>query len=89
MSNRQVRRSYFNLIDCSITSVISELIVALPLFYSNKDLTAALRRIVVKFKVGKTISFLTYNFNFKSEYIADLCLQRWDAKLFIKWTSSI
>jgi hypothetical protein len=72
-------------VDRSTTSVICDQIGVLTFFYSSKDYPAALRRVVVKDETGKRITFLTNNFAFKPELIADLYRQRWQVELFFKW----
>ena len=44
-----------------------------------------MRRVVVKDEAGKRITFLTNNFAFKPELIADLYRQSWKVELFFKW----
>ena len=55
------------------------------IFYSSKDYPATLRRVVIKDETGKRITFLTNNFAFNPELIADLYRQRWQVELFFKW----
>jgi hypothetical protein len=55
----------------STTSVISDQIGVLTVFYSSKDYPAALRSVVIKDETGMRITFLTNNFALKPEIIAD------------------
>jgi hypothetical protein len=84
-SNTQFRRRYSNPVDRNTTSVVSDQIGVLTVYYSSKDYPTALRRVVIKDETGKRITFLTNNFALKPELIADLYRQRWKVELFFKW----
>jgi len=83
--NTQFKRRYSHPVDRAATPVIRDQTGVLTVFYSSKDYSATLRRVVVKDYTGKRITFLTNNFSLKPELIAQLYRQRWQVELFCKW----
>ncbi len=84
-SNTKFKRRYSHPVDRTTTRVVCDQTGVLTVFYSNKGYPAVLRRVVIKDKAGKRITFLTNNFALKPELIADLYRQRWQVELFFKW----
>ena len=84
-SNTKFKRRYSHPVDRSNTQIICDQTGVFTVFYSSKDYPAALRRVVVKDDTGKRITFLTNNFAWKPQLIADLYRQRWQVELFFKW----
>ncbi len=83
--NLQFRRLYSHPIDKS-TGVKCDQTIVLAGFYSSKHYPDKLRR--VKFydiESGKTLTFLTNNFNLPALTIAQLYKSRWQIEIFFKW----
>ena len=83
--NLQFRRLYSHPIDKS-TGVKCDQTIVLTGFYSSKHYPDKLRR--VKFydiESGKTLTFLTNNFNLPALTIAQLYKSRWQIEIFFKW----
>ena len=76
----------FYLLDRVNTNVLCDQTGVLSVFYSSKDYSTTLRRVVVKGDTGKRLVFLTNNFTLSPELIASLYRQRWQVELFFKWT---
>ena len=51
---------------------------------AGKGYPTTMRRVVVRYDIGKRLVFLTNNFTLKPELIADLYRQRWQVELFFK-----
>jgi len=61
-------------------------IIVLTGYYTSKKYPDKLRRIkYYDDELGKTLVFLTNNFNYSSEIIAQLYKERWKIELFFKW----
>ena len=84
-SNTRLRRVYSAAVDRS-TGIICDQTVALTGTTSRKDYPAQLRRIRFKDpETGKTLVFLTNNFNLSAAIICALYKARWQVELFFKW----
>jgi len=84
-SNTKYKRRYSHPVDRINTSVLCDQTGVLTTATSSKDYPTTMRRVVVKDKTGKRLTFLTNNFTLKPELIADLYRQRWQVELFFKW----
>lgn len=84
-SNIKFKRMYSNIIDKN-TGIKYDQIGKIEGFYTSKDYPEKLRK--VKFidkENGKTLVFLTNNFELSANDIALLYKQRWQVELFFKW----
>ena len=85
-SNTKFKRRYSQPVDRVNSNVLCDQTGVLTVFYSSKDYPATLRRVVIKDEeTGKRLTFLTNNFAFTPELIAQLYRQRWQVELFFKW----
>ena len=84
-SNTKYKRRYSHPVDRINTSVLCDQTGVLTTATSSKDYPTTMRRVVVKDKTGKRLTFLTNNFTLKPELIAYLYRQRWQVELFFKW----
>ena len=83
--NTNLRRLYSKPVDKS-TGVICDQIVLLTGYYSKKDYPEKLRRVkYFDLESGKRLVFLTNQFSFSAETIAELYRNRWQVELFFKW----
>ena len=83
--NTNMRRLYSKPVDKS-TGVICDQIVVLTGYYSKKDYPEKLRRVkYFDLESGKRFVFLTNQFSFSAETIAELYRNRWQVELFFKW----
>jgi hypothetical protein len=84
-SNLKIERRYSHPVDRA-TGLICDQTVVLTVFYSQKGFPAPLRRIRFKDpESGKTLIFLTNNFNLPPLTITQLYRCRWQVELFFKW----
>jgi hypothetical protein len=84
-SNIKFKRMYSNKVD-KTTGVKYDQIGKIKGFYSSKDYPKKLRKVkFVDNKNGKTLMFLTNNFELSAQDIALLYKQRWQVELFFKW----
>ena len=84
-SNMKSRRVYSNSTDRS-TGVICDQVIALTGVKTSKDYPAHLRRIRFKDpESGKTLVFLTNDFQLPALTICALYKSRWQVELFFKW----
>lgn len=84
-SNFKFRRLYSNKVNKE-KGFKCDQIIALTGFYSVKKYPEKLRRIKYYYKEqDRVLKFLTNNFNYSSEIIADLYKERWKIELFFKW----
>jgi len=84
-SNIKFKRMYSNKVD-KATGVKYDQIGKIKGFYSSKDYPKKLRKVkFVDNKNGKTLMFLTNNFELSAQDIALLYKQRWQVELFFKW----
>jgi hypothetical protein len=84
-SNLKFQRRYSHPVDRT-TGLICDQTIVLTVYYSRKGFDAPLRRIRFKDpKTGKTLVFLTNNFELPALTIADLYRCRWQVELFFKW----
>ncbi len=84
-SNMKAKRRYSRAVDRS-TGLICDQTIVLTNYYSQKGFDRPLRRI--KFndpETGKTLVFLTNNFDLSALTIAKLYKYRWQVELFFKW----
>ena len=79
-SNTKYKRRYSHPVDGITTSVLCDQTGMLTTATSSKDYPTTMRRVVVKDKTGKRLTFLTNNFTLKPELIADLYRQRWQVE---------
>jgi hypothetical protein len=83
--NFKFRRLYSRKVDKS-KGFKCDQTIKLTGFYSSKNYLEKLRRIKFYDKErDKTIVFLTNNFHYDSQIIADLYKERWKIELFFKW----
>jgi hypothetical protein len=84
-SNIKFKRMYSNKID-KTTGVKYDQIGKIEGFYTSKDYPKKLRKVkFVDKENGKTLVFLTNNFELSAHDIALLYKQRWQVELFFKW----
>lgn len=84
-SNQQLRRIVSRQVDRS-TGIICDQIVALTIKMSARRYPGRLRRVRYRdAESGKTLVFLTNNFDLPARTIADLYRCRWQIELFFKW----
>ena len=84
-ANLDARRSYSALTDRS-TGILCDHTIALNGFYSHQHYPDYLRRIRFKDpETGKTLLFLTNQFNFPAATICALYQERWQMEIFFKW----
>jgi len=84
-SNIKFKRMYSNKID-KTTGVKYDQIGKIEGFYTSKDYSKKLRKVkFVDKENGKTLVFLTNNFELPAHDIALLYKQRWQVELFFKW----
>jgi hypothetical protein len=84
-SNFKFRRLYSNKVNKE-KGFKCDQIIALTGFYSAKKYPEKLRRIKYYYKEqDRVLKFLTNNFNYSSEIIAQLYKERWKIELFFKW----
>lgn len=79
------RRLYSHTVDKSEGVLCAQTIV-LNNYYPAKDYPGKIRRIKFRnLETGKTLVFLTNNFNPKATEVAQLYKHRWKIELFFKW----
>jgi hypothetical protein len=83
-SNLKAKRRYSREVDRS-TGLICDQTITLTVFYSKVGYPESLRRIRFKTDEGKTLVFLTNNFELPALTIAELYRCRWQVELFFKW----
>ena len=84
-SNQQLRRIASRPVDRT-TGVICDQVVALKIAMSARRYPARLRRVRYRDpESGKTLIFLTNNFDLPPRTITDLYRSRWQIELFFKW----
>jgi len=84
-ANLDARRIYSALTDRS-TGIICDHTIALNGFYSRQHYPGHLRRIRFKdSETGKTLLFLTNQFDFPAATICALYKERWQVEIFFKW----
>jgi hypothetical protein len=84
-ANLDARRIYSALTDRS-TGIICDHTIALNGFYSRQHYPNHLRRIRFKDpETGKTLLFLTNQFDFPAATICALYKERWQVEIFFKW----
>jgi len=84
-SNLKHRRVYSHPVDRN-TGMICDQTILFSGFYAARDYPDKLRRIKYHdAETGKTLVFLTNNFDLPSPVIAKLYQQRWQIELFFKW----
>lgn len=84
-SNIKFNRMYSNTVD-KTTGIKYDQIGKIEGFYTSKDYPKKLRKIKFSDKEnGKTLVFLTNNFELSANDIALLYKQRWQVELFFKW----
>lgn len=84
-SNTRTKRRYSHPVDRA-TGLICDQTIVLTGQRSQKDYPDTLRRVRYKEpKTGKTLVFLTNNFELPALTIADLYRCRWQVELFFKW----
>jgi len=84
-SNLKHRRVYSHPVDRE-TGMICHQTILFSGFYAARDYPGKLRRIKYPdAETGKTLVFLTNNFDLPSPVIAKLYQQRWQIELFFKW----
>lgn len=68
------------------TGLICDQRIKLTVFYSRKVYPKALRRVRYRDpETGKTLVFLTNNFDITAQTVCDLYKSRWQVELFFKW----
>jgi len=83
-SNMKAKRRYSRVVDRS-TGLICDQTITLTGFYSKVGYPEPLRRIRFKTDEGKTLVFLTNNFELPALTITELYRCRWQVELFFKW----
>ena len=84
-SNIKFNRMYSNTVD-KTTGIKYDQIGKIEGFYTSKDYPEKLRKVkFVDKENGKTLVFLTNNFDLSANDIALLYKQRWQVELFFKW----
>jgi len=84
-SNIKFNRMYSNRVD-KTTGIKYDQIGKIEGFYTSKDYPKKLRKVkFVDKENGKTLVFLTNNFELSANDIALLYKQRWQVELFFKW----
>ena len=83
-SNLKAKRRYSRVIDRS-TGLLCDQTITLTVFYSKVGYPEPLRRIRFKTDQGKTLVFLTNNFELPAFTITELYRCRWQVELFFKW----
>jgi len=83
-SNTKLRRLYSRPADRT-TGIICDQTVEFVWFYSEKDYPQHLRRIRFRDPEGRSLTFLTNNFELSALTICDLYRLRWQVELFFKW----
>ena len=83
-SNLKAKRRYSRPVDRS-TGLICDQTITLTVYYSKVGYCEPLRRIRLKTAEGKTLVFLTNNFELPALTIAELYRCRWQVELFFKW----
>ena len=83
-SNLKAKRRYSRAVDRS-TGLICDQTITLTVFYSKIGYPEQLRRIRFKTDKGKTLVFLTNNFELPAITITELYRCRWQVELFFKW----
>jgi hypothetical protein len=83
-SNMNALRRYSRRVDRAIGLICDQTIV-LNVYYSKSSYPDALRRIRYRTPEGKTLVFLTNNFDLPALTIAQLYRCRWQVELFFKW----
>jgi hypothetical protein len=83
-SNLKAQRRYSHPVDRA-TGLICDQTITLSVYYSKSGYPEALRRIRFKTEEGKTLVFLTNNFDLPAITITELYRCRWQVELFFKW----
>ncbi len=83
-SNLKAKRRYSRVVDRS-TGLICDQTITLTVFHSKVGYPEPLRRIRFKTDEGKTLVFLTNNFELPALTITELYRCRWQVELFFKW----
>jgi hypothetical protein len=83
-SNLKAKRRYSRPVDRS-TGLICDQTITLTVYYSKVGYSEPLRRIRLKTAEGKTLVFLTNNFELPPLTVAELYRCRWQVELFFKW----
>ena len=84
-SNTKFKRRCSHPVDRANSDILFDQTGVLTAFYSSNDYPTTLRRIVVRdAESGKRVTFLTNNFAFIPDLIAQLYRQRWKVELFFK-----
>lgn len=83
-ANLKAQRRYSRVVDRS-TGLICDQTITLTVFYSKVGYPEPLRRIRFKTDKGKTLVFLTNNFELPALTITELYRCRWQVELFFKW----
>jgi len=83
-SNLKAKRRYSRSVDRS-TGLICDQTITLTVYYSKVGYPEPLRRIRFKTTEGKTLVFLTNNFELPALTVAELYRCRWQVELFFKW----
>ena len=83
-SNLSAKRRYSHEVDRT-TGLVCDQTISLDGHYSKIDYPDTLRRIRFKTKEGKTLVFLTNNFELPALTITELYRCRWQVELFFKW----
>jgi IS4 transposase len=81
-SNLKAKRRYSRPVDRS-TGLICDQTITLTVYYSKVGYSEPLRRIRLKTAEGKTLVFLTNNFELPPLTIAELYRCRWQVELFL------
>ena len=83
-SNLKAKRRYSRPVDRS-TGLICDQTITLTVYYSKVGYSEPLRRIRFKTPEGKTLVFLTNNFELPALTVTELYRCRWQVELFFKW----
>jgi hypothetical protein len=83
-SNLKAKRRYSRRVDRS-TGLICDQTITLTVYYSKVGYPEPVRRIRFKTAEGKTLVFLTNNFELPALTVAQLYRCRWQVELFFKW----
>jgi len=83
-SNMNALRRYSRRVDRA-TGLICDQTIVLNVYYSKSSYPDALRRIRYRTPEGKTLVFLTNNFDLPALTIPQLYRCRWQVELFFKW----
>jgi Domain of unknown function (DUF4372)/Transposase DDE domain len=83
-SNLKAKRRYSRPVDRA-TGLICDQTITLTVFYSKVGYPEPLRRIRFKTDEGKTLVFLTNNFELPALILTELYRCRWQVELFFKW----